>query len=321
MTGATGFLGLEIARQLREQAHEVVALARNPGKAAPLRELGVDLVAGDLDDATALDRLLAGADGFFHVAGWFKHGHRQWEAMRHANVVGTRNALEAARRAGVRAVYTSTVALYSDTHGELVEESYRFTGTHLNEYDRTKHEAHLIAEDYVASGLPLVIVQPSVIYGPGPDSSTLAGIMRKVMDGRLTLAPKGAGCCWVHVEDVARGHLLAMEAGRTGESYHLVGPAATYEEALRLLARLSGGRAPVFVPRRAVLAAARVNGVLERVLPLPPDQTRDALLAGSGTYYASAAKAERELDWHARSLEAGFADLVAAHRGGRTGAT
>lgn len=317
MTGATGFLGLEIARQLREQGHEVVALVRNPDKAAALRDQGVELVRGDLDDAAALDRLLEGADGFFHVAGWFKHGRRHREALRHANVVGTRNALEAAQRAAVRTVYTSTVAIHSDTHGELVDESHRFVGSHLSEYDRTKHEAHLVAEQYAEGGLPLVTVQPSVIYGPGPDHSTLAGLMRRIMDRKPVAGPKDSGVCWVHVADAARGHLLAMEKGADGECYHLAGPPATYEEALRLLARLSGGRAPIFLPVSVVRAAGNVNGALERVMPMPPDQTRDALMSATATYYASAAKAERELGWRARPLEEGFAELVAAHRAAR----
>jgi nucleoside-diphosphate-sugar epimerase len=311
MTGATGFLGGALARMLIESGHEVVALVRRPEAAADLRELGVTLVEGDLDDDQALDRLLAGADGFFHVAGWFKFGRREQDQLHAVNVHGTRNALEAARRAGVRTVYTSTIALNSDTHGETVDENYRFTGRHLTEYDRTKGLAHEVALEYADSGLPVVIVQPSVIYGPG-DTSTLGEISRRVAAGRFTPGPKSGGACWVHVDDAAAGHVLAMEKGVPGESYILAGEAATYVEALGNLARLTGGRKPFFLPRWMVRAAARTNGLVERVVRLPSDMTREAMLASTATYYADSGKARRELGWTRRSLEDGFQDTYVA---------
>src|SRR5690348_7290914 len=117
MTGATGFLGGALARRLAGDGPEVAALVRRPEAATDLRDLGVGLVPGDLDDAAALDRLLDGADGFFHVAGWFKFGRRERGTLHAVNVQGTRNAMEAALRAGVRTVYTSTVAINSDTGG------------------------------------------------------------------------------------------------------------------------------------------------------------------------------------------------------------
>jgi len=307
MTGATGFLGGALARMLLDGGHEVVALVRRPEAASDLRDLGVTLVPGDLGDDAALDRLLDGADGFFHVAGWFKFGRRERDALHAVNVQGTRNALEAALRNGVRTVYTSTVALNSDTHGEIVDESYRFTGRHLTEYDKTKSEAHDAALEYAELGLPVVIVQPSVIYGPG-DTSTLGEVSRRVARGKFTPGPGGGAVCWVHVDDVATGHLLAMEKGMPGESYHLAGEAASYVEALTGLAEMTGGRKPLFLPRWLIRTAARMNGGLERVVRLPQEQTREAMMASTATYFADSAKARRELGWAPRSLKEGFAD-------------
>jgi dihydroflavonol-4-reductase len=314
MTGATGFLGGALARMLLGGGHEVVALVRRPEAASDLRDLGVTLVPGDLDDAAALDRLLDGADGFFHVAGWFKFGRREHHALHAVNVQGTRNALEAALRAGVRSVYTSTVALNSDTHGRVVDESYRFAGRHITEYDRTKGEAHETALEYAERGLPLVIVQPSVIYGPG-DTSTLGEISRRVTRGRLQPGPGSGGACWVHVDDVATGHLLAMEKGAPGESYILAGEAATFADALTMLAEMSGGRKPLLLPTWLVRTAARINGGLERVVKLPQDQTREAMWASTATYYAESGKAQRELGWTARPLREGFADTYLTAKG------
>ena len=197
--------------------------------------------------------------------------------------------------------------------GQVVDESYRFTGRHLTEYDRTKGDAHDVALEYADQGLPVVIVQPSVIYGPG-DTSTLGEVSRRVARGRFTPGPSGGGACWVHVDDVATGHLLAMEKGVPGESYILAGEVATFEEALTGLAELTGGRKPLFLPKWLVRTAAGMNGVLERVVRLPQDQTREAMLASTATYYGTSDKAKRELGWTPRSLKQGFAETYLASR-------
>ncbi len=116
----------------------------------------------------------------------------------------------------------------------------------------------------------------------------------------------------MHVDDVATGHLLAMEKGVPGESYILAGEVATFEEALTGLAELTGGRKPLFLPKWLVRTAAGMNGALERVVRLPQDQTREAMLASTATYYGTSDKAERELGWTPRSLEEGFAETYLA---------
>ncbi|QZY28372.1 NAD-dependent epimerase/dehydratase family protein [Nocardioides coralli] len=317
MTGATGFLGGELARQLVGAGHDVVALVRDRSRATGLRAMGVELVEGDLDDRGALDELMLGADGFFHVAGWYKHGLREHEALRRVNIEGTRNALEAARRAGVaRTVYTSTIALNSDTEGEVVDEDYRFTGTHVTEYDRTKGVAHDVAEEYAAAGLPLVIVQPSVIYGPGDVGSTLGQMTRQLVAGRTVLGPRGGGACFAHVEDVARGHVLAMEQGRVGESYILAGPAAEHSEVLERTRELAGAGRVVLLPPAVIKVVAAVTAPLERLVRLPQPLTSEAARAGMATYYGTAGKAARDLGWTVRPLEEGLAETVAAIRAG-----
>lgn len=317
MTGATGFLGGELARQLTEAGHEVAALVRDPSRAGRLRELGVELVEGDLGDRAALDRLLLGAAGFFHVAGWYKHGRREHETLRRVNIDGTRNALEAARRAGVaRTVYTSTIALNSDTRGQVVDEGYRFTGTHVTEYDRTKGEAHAIAEEFAAAGLPRVIVQPGVIYGPGDLGSTLGQIMRQLVAGRTVLGPREGGACFAHVADVARGHVLAMEQGKDGESYYLAGPRAEHGHVLGRVRELAGRGRVVLLPRPVIRAVAAGTAPFEHLVRLPQALTSEAARSGLATYYGSAGKAERELGWTARPLEEGLAETVAAIRSG-----
>jgi nucleoside-diphosphate-sugar epimerase len=310
MTGATGFLGGELARQLRRSGHDVVALVRDPARATALRDIGVEQVRGDLDDTGALDRLLDGAGGFFHVAGWYKHGRREHDTLRRVNVTGTRNALEAATRAGVRTVYTSTTAINSDTRGAVRDETHVHPGPWTTEYDRTKAEAHRIAEEYAAAGLPLVIVMPSVIYGPGDTGSTLGQLTRQIIASRRVLGPKSGAASWAHVEDVARGHVLAMEKGRPGESYLLAGERATHAEILGLIAQEAGKHRPILVPNGLVRVVAAMTSPVERLVPLPQFMTAEAARAGMATYFGDATKAEAELGWTSRPVRDGMRETV-----------
>lgn len=321
VTGATGFVGGELAHQLREAGHDVVALIRDPAKVTGLEVLGTEFVRGDLDDHAALDRLLAAqpggrpVDGLFHVAGWYRLGDRDPLTGQRVNVDGTRNVLEAARRAGVpRIVHTSTLAVNSDTRGRVLDEDAEFQGEHLTTYDRTKAEAHRIARDYAKAGLPVIIAMPGGIYGPG-DTSQAGELMRQVVDGKRPPAPRGGGTLmWAHVTDVAAGHVLAMERGFVGESYMLTGDPATIAELLQLTARVAGTRGPVLVPRALIRAGEKLTRRIEHLMTLPPTYHSETLRAALASYVGTRLKAERELGWQARSLEEGLIDTVEALR-------
>ncbi len=312
LTGATGFLGGELARQLVDAGHEVHALVRSARRAVALDALGVELVEGDLDDVGALDRLVADADGLFHVAGWYKLGERDRMPGQRVNVVGTRNVLTAAQRAGTpKVVHTSTLAVNSDTGGATVDETHRYMGEHLSEYDRTKAEAHRVALELAAAGLPVVIVMPSAIYGPG-DTSQVGALIEQVVAGARTQAPRGGGrLMWAHVADVARGHVLAMERGVPGESYMLAGDPATLAEVLTQVARAAGTKGPILVPDALLRAAEKAMAQVSKVVPIPPLFHPETLRAGLADYLGSRAKAERELGWRPRPLSEGLAQTVA----------
>src|SRR5438132_10411394 len=139
VTGATGFIGGRVTRQLVDAGQEVVAIARNPERAKDLVSLGVDVRPGDITDPDSLRRPMAGVDGVFHIAGWYKIGSKDRAEGERINVAGTRNVLTAMRDLGIRkGVYTSTLAVSSDTHGELVDETYRSEGPSLAESGRTE---------------------------------------------------------------------------------------------------------------------------------------------------------------------------------------
>lgn len=313
MTGATGFIGGALARQLVEAGHVVQALVRDPVRADGLRRLGARLVAGDVTAPETLPPLVAGVDGLFHVAAWYKIGARDRALAYRVNVEGTRHVLGAMRAAGVpKGVYTSTIAVHSDTRGRTVDETYRYDGAPINEYERTKWLAHYeVALPMAAAGLPLVIVQPAVVYGPGDTSSVRAAVLDH-LHGRLPVMPSGTVMTWAHVEDVARGHVLAMERGRPGESYILAGEALSFEEVFRRASRITGMRGPRLHPPAAVTKAlSGLMGLVETMVPLPPMFTREGLRLMAGTtYLASAAKAERELGFRSRPFDEGWRETL-----------
>ena len=211
-------------------------------------------------------------------------------------------------------VYTSTLAVGSDTHGEVPDESFRFTGEHLSHYDRTKAQAHLVAEQFAGDGLPVVIVQPGLVYGPG-DTAQTGALIEQVVRGRRPQVPAGGGVCWAHVDDVAAGHVLAFAQGEPGASYMLAGPRASLAQGLRTVARIAGTKGPRVLPSSLVRATAALAGIVGRVVPLPPVYAAETLRASLATYYGSPARAERELGWRARPLDDGLALTVAALRG------
>jgi nucleoside-diphosphate-sugar epimerase len=313
VTGATGFIGGQLVHQLLAAGHEVAALVRDPARARTLEAAGVTLHAGDITAKETLRAAMHGADGVFHLAAWYEIGTKDQSRAELINVQGTRNVLETMRDLGIpRGVYTSTVAVFSDTGGTLPDESYRRGGPWITLYDYTKWKAHYeVAEPMIRAGLPLVVVQPGIVYGPG-DHSIVHRMLLQFLHGKLPVAPRGAAYCWSHVEDVARGHLLAMEKGRLGEAYILAGPMHTSTEVFNLASQVSGVPMPRWEPSpRTMRWLAEVMRVVGAVVPLPDDYRYESLRVMAGVSYGgSSAKAERELGWCCRSLEVGLRDTI-----------
>jgi nucleoside-diphosphate-sugar epimerase len=314
ITGATGFIGSALARQLGRAGHEIHAIVRRPDGASQLKEIGAQLFAGDVTDKDSMRPAMQGVDGLFHVAGWYRVGARDKTPGQRVNVEGTRNVLELMRELQIpRGVYTSTLAVNSDTHGRVADEEYRFRGHHLSEYDRSKAEAHEIAAKMISDGLPLIIVMPGLVYGPG-DTSSLRNNWIDYLNRRLPMLPGRTAFCWAHVEDVARGHLLAMEKGRLGETYMINGQAATLQQAFQLAEEITGVPAPrLIAPPPLMRGLAAAVGALERILPLPLPETYTAegLREVAGvTYLGDNGKARRELGYEPRGLREGLEETL-----------
>ena len=313
ITGATGFVGSHVARQLRAAGHDVVAVVRSPAKAADLQAMGVDLAAGDVTDKRSMAAAMQGADGVLHIAGWYKvgAGRRAGAEAQAINVDGTRNVLELMQELGIeRGVYTSTLAINSDTHGKLVDESYRFTGEHISEYDRTKAAAHAVAEEFIARGLPLTVLMPGLIYGPG-DTSSVRGTLIQYLERKLPAIPQRTAYSWAHVDDIAAVHIQALEASKPGQTYIVAGPTHTLAEALRMAQEITGIPAPVALPPAAFATMSRLAGLVEPLVKLPDLYTSEGLRVLAGiTYIGDAAKARRELGYHPRPLAEGLAETL-----------
>lgn len=305
VTGATGFVGGVLARKLREAGHEVHASVRSPKKAKELEAIGVKLFKGDVTDKEFMRAAMTGVDGVFHVAGWYKIGTRDKRDGERVNIQGTRNVLELMQELKIsKGVYTSTLAVNSDTHGQLVDETYHFAGKHLSEYDRTKAAAHEIAKDFMAKGLPLVIVMPGLIYGPG-DTSTVRTNIISLLKGQLPMLPNQTKLCWAHVDDIVQGHILAMEKGKSGETYIIAGEPVKVADAFLLASQITGRRAPMVVPHQMI----KLMSYLARPFDnwLPESYTSEGLRIVAGvTYLGDNSKAKRELGYNPRPLREGW---------------
>jgi nucleoside-diphosphate-sugar epimerase len=312
VTGGTGFIGGAVVRQLRARGDDVVALARDPAKGAPLEEVGCTVVAGDLGDERAIRSGVEGCDAVIHAAAVYEVGipAREREPMREANVGGTERVLGAALEAGVgKVVYVSTVGIFGNTDGQIVDEGYEHQGEFLSEYEKTKWEAHQVAKRLIGEGLPCVIVQPGGVYGPG-DTSPMGVMLDQFLSGKMPLIPfPDLGICLTHVEDIAGGIIL----GRVGEAYIISGPVTTVRGAIEVVAGLTGKKAPKHaLPTGLMKALVPIGRLVGKLMGQQPN-LRELIASADGvTFWATYEKAAKELGYEPRGLEEGLRAMLAA---------
>jgi nucleoside-diphosphate-sugar epimerase len=315
VTGGTGFIGRSLIRQLVERGYRVHALARSAGSAATVSALGATSVPGDVTDRESMRAAMRGSDVVFHLAAIYDYAPESKVQSEAINVEGTRVVLGLAHELRVpRIVYTSSLAVFGDTHGELPDETYHADGPFLTEYDRTKWQAHYeVAVPLIEQGAPIVIVMPGAVYGPG-DTSWLAEAMRLFHRGLMPLVPgPDSVVTYAYVDDVAEGHILAAEKGRAGESYILAGPAVPLGEMVDFWAQLTGKRPPAArLPSRLLSplapAAARLQPALSALGAQAQLFGEDMMRMLGVTYAGRADKARAELGWRPRPLQTGMLD-------------
>jgi dihydroflavonol-4-reductase len=309
VTGGAGFIGRHLVRRLLASGADVRAVARSERSAAALREAGCDVVVGDVLELGAMTDALHECDIAYHVAGEYRVGLRASErpAMEAANVTATERVIDAAVAAGVgRIVHVSTINAFGDTGHRVVDEAYERPRPYryVSFYDETKHRSHIVAHDRIDAGAPVSIAMPGVVYGPG-DHSELGGVMAQAASGKLRAVTFGdLGMNVAHVEDIVEGIALVGERGRIGETYVLGGEITTLAELVSRVAAISGHRAP-----RLSTPTWLLRAVAPLVRRIGPD-LRELVTASAGvTYWASDARARRELGYAPRDLETGLSEV------------
>jgi len=328
VTGATGFLGSHVAHALAEQGAQLRLLVRPTSDLRNLDDLkNTDRVVGDLRDPASISKALSGCDVVFHVAADYRLWVRDPGEMYRSNVEGTRSLLEAARKQGVRrVVYTSSVAtmgftasnLASSNNGNVADEQSPVgIADMIGHYKRSKFMAEQVAVEAARSGVDVVIVNPTTPVGERDIKPTPTG--RIVLDflKRKFPAYVETGLNLVDATECARGHIQALEKGRSGERYILGGENLTLKQILDRLAVITGLKSPTLkLPYVFAFAAGVVDEMVTgRLLGREPRATIDAVRMGRKMMFVSSAKAERELGWRTVPVEGALRRSVDWFRG------
>jgi dihydroflavonol-4-reductase len=315
VTGATGFVGSHVARVLHESGADLRLLVRPSSNPKNIEALHAERAVGDLRDPDSLQKAIEGCDTVFHVAADYRLWIRDPDQMYRSNVEGTRAILEAARKNGVRrVVYTSSVATMGFTgNGHPAnEDSPVSLQSMIGHYKRSKFMAEQVALEAGKSGMDVVVVNPTTPVGeqdikPTPTGRIIVDFLKKKFPAYVD-----TGLNLVDVDECARGHVAALEKGRTGERYILGGENLTLKQILDKLAHITGLPSPkVRVPYVLALATGVVDELVTGHLRgREPRATIDAVRMGRKKMFVSSAKAQRELGWNILPVDNALARAV-----------
>jgi len=313
VTGAAGHLGNVLVRELLADGFKVRALVLPGEDTSALAGMDIEIVEGNVLDQSSLEKAMQGIDTVFHMAGIISIMPGQDDLMRRVNVDGTRNAAQAALKAGVRRlVYTSSIhALSRDWTGRIDERVPFDPLNPAGEYDRTKAQASLVVLDAVKQGLDAVIVCPTGVIGPYDyRGSEMGDLLRNFMKPKPHLMIEGA-FDFVDVRDVARGHIHAAQKGRTGEVYILSGWNIKFNQLKQMVQDFIGKHTPnIEVPQWAVKLGAKLAPFYYKLTRQTPKFTEYALETVQGNSDVSCDKARKELGYSPRMMITTVADTV-----------
>jgi dihydroflavonol-4-reductase len=315
VTGASGFVGSAVARALIARGFHVRALMRATSPRTNVSDLAAEIAEGDMRDTKSMRRAMKGTRYLFHVAADYRLWARDPEEIVRNNREGTRIVMDAALAEGVeKVVYTSSVATLKPIAGRAADETSRHDAqSAIGAYKRSKVLAERVVEQMIAQqGLPATIVSPSTPIGPRDVKPTPTGrILVEAATGRMP-AYVDTGLNLAHVDDVAQGHILALDRGRTGEHYILGGQDATLAEMLAIIAALSNRKPPrLNLPRAPLYPLAHAAEAWASFSGREPFLTVDALKMSQHRMFFTSAKAERELGYRARPYREALSDALA----------
>jgi dihydroflavonol-4-reductase len=315
VTGATGFIGSHVVRQLLRRGDRVRILARNSSRKSNVESFGCEIAIGDLKDSMSLLRCVQGCSRVYHVAADYRLWAKNPQDIYDNNVGGTRNLLSACCEAGVeKVIYTSTVGTIGIRKNgpPADEDSPVKLDDMIGHYKRSKFMAEQVAKEFASSGLPVIIVNPTTPIGAGDLKPTPTGkIILEAIKGRMP-AYVDTGLNIVGVEDVAQGHLLAETHGRIGERYILGGENWSLEEILDALARICNKHTPRFrIPwTLALIAGYFENFAMGTILRREPLIPFEGVLMARYKMYISSEKARKELGYNPQPAEKALREAV-----------
>lgn len=277
VTGANGFIGSRLVERLSKDGHEVICLVRSPGKFNAIRGNHTHPVYGDLDNYAALLDGTKGCDIVFHLAAYAKPGSMKENLPYRINVHGTINLLQASLRNNVKKfIFTSSAAVLGPAmDGKNIDENSIRNTPFFNDYESSKASAEKFALQFVKNGLPVVILSPSRVFGPGPinESNSVTKIINLYQKGLWHIIP-GDGTKignYVYIDDVIEGHLLAAENGKPGERYILGGENLTYTQFFNILSILTGkSRFLINFPAWLMIMLAKMMELQARITGVTP---------------------------------------------------
>lgn len=317
VTGATGFVGANIAAALAARGDHMRVLRRATSRLDALEGVPVEYAVGDILDSDSLVAAMQDRELVFHVAAMSQYWRSSKDTVYRVNVEGTRNVVQAALVTGVqRVVHTSSVAaLGYPPRGTTANESQVFPPK-LSwwPYGHSKHLAELEVHKAVEQGLSAVIVNPTIVIGPRDINFVSGSLIRASIKGQLRVVPPG-GSNIIHVDDVVAGHLAAAERGRVGERYILGGENLSHWEAAETIASVTGGARPRLVlPNWLLPPLARAIDAFNTLDPRPPLVAGEQILLGGETFYVDNSKAVRDLGLPQTPFRKAAADAYAWYR-------
>jgi len=318
VTGASGFIGINLVKELLNSGNTVKALYRGPEK--PKLNLDCEWINGDILDHGLLEKAMRGCDWCFHVAAVYKLWMRDYSPMYKANVDGTRNVIQAAAAAGCsRIVYTSTVGcigLKKNRNAALApatEETDPTPKQLSNHYKKSKWLAELVARDLATKGLPVVIVNPSAPVGPLDAKPTPTGQVIVDFLNRKIPAYVDTGLNWVHVQDVAKGHILAAKNGKIGQRYILgnLHGNLTLKQAFDILSEITSIPAPgIKIPWFIAFMAACFDEIFSKITGKAPRAPLAGVRMARYKMFFDPSKAIKELGMPQTPVKIAFSDAI-----------
>ncbi|MBD1861060.1 MULTISPECIES: NAD-dependent epimerase/dehydratase family protein [Trichocoleus] len=314
VTGANGFTGSHLVRLLEQRGDQVVGLVRKSSNLSRLADTQVHLVYGDLSDREALRTAMQGVDIVFHTAAYVELGLVNAAEMERVNVEGTRAVMEVAKEVDVaKVVYCSTIGVFGDTQGQVVDETFQRTQKDFSSaYDRTKYDAQVFVDQMAQQGLPVVSVMPSGIFGA--DDPHFIPVLRQFLKGGLKLWAGGDRVTGVvHVDDLAMAMILAAERAPTGEHYIISAGDLTTREMFQIVGQQAGIAAPTEAPKALVRLVGNILDPLGRLFSWQPPLSRERVhYVYDRCVRVDAAKARRELNWQPRSVADTLTEIAQA---------